>query len=340
MKKRRLGKSGMVVSEIGLGTMTFGQQADKDESYKIMDAAVEGGIDFFDTAEIYPVPPTKELAGLSEEWIGDWLKHKSIKRESLIIASKIAGPAHGWFNPPVRSDKSAIDGFNIRRALEGSLKRLKTDYIDLYQTHWPDPDMRALDAIETLNDLIREGKIRSYGLSNETCYGLMKWLSEADAAGLRRADTIQNNFSVNNRRFEDELSTACLAEGVSCLPYSPLGGGVLSGKYNDGAKPKGARFSIYLEGPERQQKMAERFINDRSIANTKAIIEIATREGIDPITFAIAWSKQHEFVASTLIGVSTLDQLPANLAAADITISDAVIAEIDELTKSNLYPMG
>ena len=340
MEKRRLGKSGIVVSVIGLGTMTFGQQADKEESYKIMDAAVEGGIDFFDTAEIYPVPSSKELAGLTEEWIGDWMQDKSIKRESLIIASKIAGPAHGWFNPPVRSDKAAIDGFNIRRALEGSLKRLKTDYIDLYQIHWPDHDMRALDALETIDDLIREGKIRSYGLSNETCYGLMKWLSEADAAGLRRADTIQNNFSVNNRRFEDELSAACLAEGVSSLPYSPLAGGVLSGKYNAGAKPKGARFSAYLDGPARQRKMASRFFNDRAEENTKAIMEIANREGIDPVTFAIAWSKQHKFVASTLIGVSELSQLPAHIAAAEITISEEVMAEIDELTSANLYPMG
>ena len=340
MEQRRLGNSGIVVSSIGLGTMTFGLQADKDESYRIMDAAVEAGIDFFDTAEIYPVPPTKELAGLTEKWIGEWMQDKSINRESLIIATKIAGPAHGWFNPPVRSGKAAIDGFSIRRAIEGSLKRLKTDYIDLYQIHWPDHGMRPLDAIETLDNLIREGKIRAYGLSNDTCYGLMEWLSEADAAGLRRADTIQNNFSVNNRRFEDELSTTCLAEGVSSLPYSPLAGGVLAGKYNDGAKPEGARFTQYLNGPKRQQKMASRFINERSIANTKAITAIAQREGIDPVTFAIAWSKQHDFVASTLIGVSSLAQLPAHLAAADITISDSVIQEINQLTTANLYPMG
>lgn len=320
--------------------MTFGIQADKEESYRIMDAAIEGGIDLFDTAEIYPVPPKKKLAGITEEWIGDWMQDKSINRDSLIIASKIAGPAHGWFNPPVRGGKAAVDGFQIRRALEGSLKRLKTDYIDLYQVHWPDIGMRALDALETLDNLIREGKIRSYGLSNDTCYGMMKWLSEADAAGLRRADTIQNNFSVNNRRFEDELSTACLAEGVSFLPYSPLGGGVLTGKYNDGAKPSGARFTDYLNGPKRQQLMAGRFINERSIANTKAIMAIAEREGVHPITFAIAWSKQHDFVASTLIGVSSLAQLPAHLAAAEVNISAAVMAEIDTLTSENLYPMG
>jgi len=340
MEKRRLGTSGIVVSVIGLGTMTFGQQAVKAESYRIMDAAIEGGIDFFDTAEVYPVPPTKKLAGLTETWIGEWMQDKSISRESLIIASKIAGPAHGWFNPPVRSDKSAIDGFNIRRALEGSLRRLKTDYIDLYQIHWPDSGMRALDAIETLDQLIKEGKIRSYGISNDTCYGMMKWLHAADLAGFRRLDTIQNNFSVNNRRFEDELGTACLAENVSCLPYSPLAGGVLSGKYNDGATPAGARFTDYLTGPERQRKMAQRFVNERSIANTKAIMNIAKRDGIDPVSFAVAWSKQHDFVASTLIGVSSLNQLPANLAAADIQISPETIAEIDSLSAANLYPMG
>lgn len=340
MEQRRLGSSGIVVSVIGLGTMTFGQQADKDESYKIMNSAVEGGIDFFDTAEIYPVPPTKELSGLTEKWIGDWMRDNSINRESLILASKIAGPAHGWFNPPIRSDKSAIDGFNIRRALEGSLKRMNTDYIDLYQIHWPDHGMRPLDALQTLDSLIREGKIRAYGLSNDTCYGMMKWLNAADTAGLRRPDTIQNNFSLNNRRFEDELSACCLAEGISSLPYSPLGGGVLSGKYNHNAKPKGARFSAYLDGPERQRKMAARFINDRSIKNTQAIMAIAEREGIDPVTFAIAWSKQHDFVASTLIGVSSSDQLEAHLGASDLTISAEVMAEIDELSRENLYPMG
>ncbi|GAA5494658.1 protein tas [Rubritalea halochordaticola] len=338
MEKRRLGKSGMVVSVIGLGTMTFGTQADKEESFKIMDAAVDAGIDFFDTAEVYPVPPTKELAGLTEEWVGDWMKDKP--RESVIIATKVAGPAHGWFNPPVRYDKAAIDGFMIRRAVEGSLRRLKTDYIDLYQVHWPDAGMRPLDAIEVLDDLVREGKIRAYGVSNETCYGMMKWLSEADAAGLRRLDTIQNNFSVNNRRFEDELGQCCVGEGVSCLPYSPLAGGVLAGKYQKGAKPAGARFSAYLDGAERQRKMAERFVNEKSLANTAAIHEIAKREGIDPVTFAIAWSKQHDFVASTLMGVSSLDQLQPHIDAAEETIRPEVMAEIDALTSANLYPMG
>lgn len=338
MEKRRLGKSGMVVSVIGLGTMTFGTQADKEESFRIMDAAVEGGIDFFDAAELYPIPSSKELVGLTEEWVGDWMKDKS--RDGVIIATKVAGPAHGWFNPPVRDDKAAIDGFVIRRALEGSLRRLKTDYVDLYQVHWPDAGMRALDAIEVLDDLVREGKIRAYGVSNETCYGMMKWISAAEAAGMRRLDTIQNNFSVNNRRFEDELADCCVGEGVSSLPYSPLGGGVLAGKYADGATPDGARFSKYLKGPERQQAMARRFVNEDSLRNTAGIHAIAEREGIDPVTFAIAWSKQHACVASTLIGVSSLEQLAPHLAAGDLVLSDAVMKEVDELRKGNLYPMG
>ena len=328
----------MVVSVIGLGTMTFGTQTDKEESFRIMDAAIEGGIDFFDTAELYPVPPSGELAGLTEKWIGDWLEGKP--REQIILASKIAGPAHGWFNPPVRHGKSAIDGFMIRRAVENSLKRMKTDYIDLYQIHWPDHDMRALDALEVLDDLVGEGKIRAYGLSNDTCYGLMKWKHEAEKAGLRPLDTIQNNYSINNRRFEDELSDACVAEAVSCLPYSPLAGGVLSGKYNDGAAPDNSRFGAYLKGPERQRIMAERFVNEKSLATTAKIHELASEAGIDPVTFAIAWSKQNDFVASTIMGVRSLDQLQVHLNAAELVIEDALMEQVDEITQEILYPMG
>lgn len=243
MEKRRLGESGIVVSEICLGTMTFGTQADKKESFRIMDAAVQAGVDFFDTAEVYPVPPTAELAGLTEKWIGEWMKDRP--RESLILASKIAGPAHGWFNPPIRHGKAAMDRLHIRKAIEGSLTRLRTDYLDLYQVHWPDHGMRAADTLGALDELVREGKVRAIGVSNETSYGLMKSLATSEARGLARFDTIQNNFSLNNRRFEDELAQCCRHENVSLLPYSPLAGGVLSGKYNTGI-PDGARFSEYL----------------------------------------------------------------------------------------------
>jgi aryl-alcohol dehydrogenase-like predicted oxidoreductase len=337
MEKRRLGGSGVVVSEICLGTMTFGTQANREESFRIMDKAVDAGIDFFDTAEIYPVPPTPKLAGTTEEIVGEWLRKKP--RESLIIASKIAGAAHGWFNPPIRHGKAALDRVHLRKALEGSLRRLKTDYIDLYQVHWPDHGMRAEDTLEELDKFVREGKVRTIGISNEDAYGLMKGLWASDKNGFARYDTIQNNFSLNNRRFEDELAEVCRREQVSLIPYSPLAGGVLSGKYNDGI-PDDARFSAYLKAGPRQAAMAARFVNERSIESTRRFMAIGEEAGIDAVTLATAWSKQHDFVASTIIGASKADQLDPILAAAGLKLADDVLAKIDEVSKEVLYPMG
>ncbi len=338
MKQNRLGSSGIVVSEICLGTMTFGEQCDKQESFRILDRATDAGIDFIDTAEIYPVPPTVDKAGLTETWLGEWMQDKD--RDSLIIATKIAGAAHGWFNPPVRGGKAALDGHNIRKALEGSLRRLKTDYIDLYQVHWPDHGMRTEDTLETLHDLVTEGKIRSIGTSNENCYGLMKSLWTSDTKNLKRYDTIQNNFSINNRRFEDELALACRKEQVSLLPYSPLAGGVLTGKYNDGKQPEGARFTQYLTGKARQRAMAARFINDKTLETTRRIIDIAKNFNLDVATLATAWSKQHDFVPSTIVGVSKLEHLDPILAAADLHLSEEILSEIDLVSKDIPYPMG
>jgi aryl-alcohol dehydrogenase-like predicted oxidoreductase len=339
MQQNRLGKSGIVVSEICMGTMTFGTQCDKAQSFRIMDKAVDAGIDFLDTAEVYPVPPTSELAGLTEEWLGEWLKTKS--RDSLIIATKIAGPAHGWFNPPVRDGKAAIDRHQIRQAVEGSLKRMQTDYIDLYQVHWPDHGMRAEDTLAALDELVAEGKVRVTGTSNEDAYGLMKSLWTSDQCGLTRYDTIQNNFSLNNRRFEDELAEVCRREHVSLLPYSPLAGGVLTGKYNDSQYPEGARFSSYLQnGEPRQRAMAERFVNDRSVAATEKFIAIAGEAGMDVVTLATAWSKQHDFVASTIVGASHEDHLDPILAAAGVILDDEILAKIDKVSGEIPYPMG
>lgn len=338
MEKRRLGKSGIVVSEICMGTMTFGTQAGKEESFKIMDASIEAGIDFFDTAEVYPVPPTEKLAGLTEKWVGDWLKDRP--RESVIIASKIVGAAHGWFNPPVRHGKAALDRVHLRRALEGSLKRLQTDYIDLYQVHWPDYGMRAEDTLETLDEFVREGKVRAIGTSNDNSYGLMKGLWTSEVHGLARYDTVQNNFSLNNRRAEDELVECCRREGVSLLPYSPLAGGVLTGKYNEGL-PKGGRFTDYLEsGGPRQKAMAERFVNEKSLASTARFKAIAEKAGMDVATLATAWSKQHDFVASTIVGVSAANQMQPILAAAGKILDSEVLEEIDKVSAEILYPMG
>ena len=339
MEQRRLGKSGIVVSEICMGTMTFGIQADEKTAFRVMDRSVEAGIDFFDTAEVYPVPPTAELAGRTEEIVGRWMKTKP--RESIILASKVAGAAHGWFNPPVRHGKAALDRNHIRKAVEGSLRRLQTDYIDLYQVHWPDHGMRPEDTLEALDELVREGKLRAIGTSNEDAYGLMKSLWTSDKEGLRRFDTIQNNFSLNNRRFEDELAEVCRREQVSLLPYSPIGGGVLSGKYNDGALPEGARFSDYLaNGGPRQKAMAHRFFNARSEASTKKFMAIARDAGLDPVTLAVAWSKQHDFVASTIVGVTSEEQLGPILAAAGTILQPEVLAAIDGVSREIPYPMG
>lgn len=322
-----------------MGTMTFGKQCDKPQSFRIMDKALDAGIDFFDTAEVYPVPATADTAGLTEKWIGEWMQDKD--RSSIIIATKVAGAAHGWWNPPVRGGKAALDRHNIRKAIEGSLKRLKTDYIDLYQIHWTDHGMRAEDTLEALDEIVREGKVRAIGTSNEDAYGLMKSLWTSDTCGLTRVDTIQNNFSINNRRFEDELAEVCRRENISLLPYSPLAGGVLTGKYNDGKYPEGARFSKYLQaGQPRQKAMAERFVNEKSLATTAKIMDIAKEADMDVVTLATAWSKQHDFVASTIVGASHENQLDPIIAAAEVKLSDDILEQIDTVSAELLYPMG
>lgn len=339
MKSRRMGRSGLVVSEICLGTMTFGSQLDEKASFEVLDYAYEHGIDFYDIAEIYPVPPKAEWMGRSEEIFGKWLKTKS--RDALIIASKVTGPGHGWFKPPVRHGKTALDRLQIRQAVEGSLRRLGTDYLDLYQTHWPDPDFGYEETLAALTELKQEGKIRVFGSSNESAWGVMKAEQVAREKGLSRYETIQNNFSINNRRFEDALADICRREQISLLPYSPIGGGVLSGKYNDGALPEGARFSEYLrEGGDRQKAMAERFVNEKSLATTAELAALAEQQGMDVVTLAVAWSKQHDFVASTIIGANSIEQLKPSLAAADLELGDEILNSVDAISAKYLYPMG
>jgi aryl-alcohol dehydrogenase-like predicted oxidoreductase len=234
-----------------------------------------------------------------------------------------------------------VDRRQIRAALEGSLRRLGTDYIDLYQVHWPDHDFGYTETLTALTELQREGKIRAFGSSNETAWGTMKANQVAAEMGLSRYETIQNNFSINNRRFEDALGDICVREGISLLPYSPIGGGVLSGKYNEGALPEGARFTEYLKsGGERQQMMANRFVNEKSLATTAELIELAKENDMDVVTLAVAWSKQHDFVASTIIGANSIEQLKPSLAAADLKLSDEILKAIDAISARYPYPMG
>lgn len=338
MKQRRLGRSPIYVSDICMGTMTFGSGADEAMSRKIMDMSVDAGINFFDTAENYPVPPKPEWAGETEKIVGRWMKDKD--RDSLIIATKVSGPSHGWIRSAQRAGMTAVDRHNIIKALDESLKRLQTDYIDLYQTHWPDHGIAYDETMEVLDEQIRAGKIRAIGCSNETSWGLMKSLEASERLGVTRYCTIQNNFSMNNRRFEDELAQVCREEGVSLIPYSPLGGGALSGKYNDGATPEGARFSAYLKMDGRQKKMAERFVNPKTEASTKRFMDIAKELDMAPVTLATAWSKQHDFVASTIVGVTHTDQLADIFAAADVELSADVMKRIYKISREIMYPMG
>ena len=338
MQSQRLGRSPIVVSKICMGTMTFGSQADEKTSHRILDRSLEAGINFFDTAENYPVPPQESWAGLTEEIFGRWMKTK--RRDEIILATKVCGPSHGWIKGSQRAGMTALDRHNITRAIEDSLRRLGTDYVDLYQTHWPDHGARYEDALETLDELVRAGKVRVLGCSNETSWGLMKALSTSEREGFARYETIQNNHSLNNRRFEDELAQVCRQEGVSSIPYSPLAGGVLSGKYNGGALPSGARFSRYLELGGRQATMARRFVNEKSLTSTERFAQIAAEAGISLVTLATAWSKQHDFVASTIVGVTREDQLDDIFAAADLMLSPEILKALDEVTRDILYPMG
>ena len=328
MERRRLGNSGVTVTDICMGTMTFGQQCDEKLSFEIMDRAFDAGIDFFDAAEIYPVPPSAELYGVTEEIVGRWLKTKP--REAVIVATKVTGPGHGWFVPPVRHGRTTLDRFQIINAVEGSLRRLQTDYIDLYQTHWPDHFARYEDILEALTVLIKQGKVRVAGCSNETSWGVMKSLWAAEQHGLCRYDSVQNNFSIINRRCESELAQVCRRENVSLLPYSPLGGGVLTGKYTDGY-PEGARFSNYRSAGERQQKMLERFLNDRSRATVELLRPIAADIGVSLTALAVAWSRQHDFVASTIVGATSVAQLDESLAALDLILDAETMQRIDEI---------
>ena len=338
MEHRYIGKSGLRVSPICMGTMSFGSWSDKKESFRILDKSYERGINFFDTAEMYPVPPEAKTVGISEQILGEWLQTKP--RDSVIIATKVAGAAAGWFVPPVRHGLTAIDRFHIETAVEDSLRRMNTDYIDLYQVHWPDPIVPINESMEALDRLVQAGKLRYIGTSNETAYGLAKANTVADYEGLTRFQSIQNNFSLLNRRFLDELAEACRKEKVSLLPYSPIGGGVLSGKYNQAEIPKDSRFADYKSADPRRKAMYSRFVNEGTLESTAKYLEIAKEAGMSPVTLATAWSMNFDFVASTIIGARTAEQLDESFAALEITLSDEIMKKCEEVHKEHLYPMG
>jgi aryl-alcohol dehydrogenase-like predicted oxidoreductase len=339
MDFRYIGKSGLRVSSICMGTMTFGSTTSKEEAFKIMDKAYDNGINFYDTAELYPVPPKADMVGITELWVGEWLKTKP--RDSIILATKVAGAASGWFVPPIRHGLTAIDSFHIKKAVEGSLKKLDTDYIDLYQMHWPDTIVPIEESLRAFDDLVKEGKVRYIGTSNDTAYGLTKANETSKNKNLARFESIQNNFSLLNPRFHDELANVCRRENISLLPYSPIGGGMLSGKYNAGFYPEDARFTAYKNNKNpRVQAMANRFVNDKTVEATKKYVQLAKEYGISPVTLAVAYSKHFDFIASTIIGARVLNQLDESLAAFNFKIDDELLSKIEKVQMDILYPMG
>ncbi|MEH0666955.1 NADP(H)-dependent aldo-keto reductase [Vibrio scophthalmi] len=329
MQYNKLPHSSLEVSQIALGTMTFGEQNTEQDAFSQLDYALERGINFIDTAEMYPVPPKAQSQGLTETYIGNWLK-QSGKREKVILATKVAGPR----SVPYIRDNMRLDWRNIHQAIDDSLQRLQTDYVDLYQIHWPQrqtncfgqlnypyPDQQQevtlIETLEALAELVRAGKVRYIGVSNETPWGVMSLLKLAEKHELPRIVSIQNPYNLLNRSFEVGLSEISHFEGVQLLAYSPLAFGCLSGKYLDGAKPTGARCSLY--------ERFVRYFTPQGIAATQAYVSLAREHGLDPAQMALAFVNQRPFVASNIIGATSLTQLKSNIDSLDITLSPELL---------------
>jgi aryl-alcohol dehydrogenase-like predicted oxidoreductase len=344
MEYRRLGRSDINVSVICLGTMTWGEQNTEAEGHQQMDYAIDQGVTFWDTAEMYAVPPRAETYGTTETIIGTWLKSRG-KRDKIVLASKIAGPDKRF--PYIRDGKLPFDKKNIAAAVDGSLKRLQTDYIDLYQLHWPERTTNGAgrlgyehkadetftpfaETLDALNDQIKAGKIRMVGLSNETPWGAMRWLSESERLNLPRMQSIQNAYSLVNRSFEVGLAEVAIREHCGLLAYSPLGMGVLSGKYIGDAAPASARLNRFHQ-----------FVRYRGPIAASAIekyVGIAKRHGLDPAQMALAFVSSRPFVTANIIGATNLAQLRSNIASIDIKLSSEVLNEIDAVNKEHPYP--
>lgn len=337
MEYRELGSTGVKVSRLCLGTMTFGQQNTEAEGHAQMDYAFERGINMVDAAEIYPVPPKPETQGRTETIIGTWLASRK-QRDKVLIATKVAGRGKMTW---LRQDRSSTrqSAAQIMEAVEGSLERLKTDYIDLYQLHWPDRPMRVFeglnylhlegdshpihDILGVLGKLVASGKVRFVGLSNETPWGLMSFLKASEQHGLPRPVSIQNAFNLVNRTFELGLSEVAYREQVGLLAYSPLGQGYLSGKYEGGALPPGSRKTLF--------DRLGRYEKGKGPEAISTYVGLAKQHGLDPAQMAIAFAVSRPFVTSTIIGATTMDQLKSDIAASELKLSEAVLADIEQI---------
>lgn len=345
MEYRKLGHTDIDVSVVCLGSMTWGQQNTAEQAFEQMDYALSQGVNFFDTAELYAIPPRTETYGRTEEIIGAWLKARG-KREQVVLASKIAGPGEEWI-PHIRNGRTRFDRIDISAALDASLQRLQTDYLDLYQLHWPQreanifgklgfetpaqehmtPIMETLDA---LGEQVKAGKIRHIGLSNETPWGVMQFLQCAEQAGLPRVVSVQNPYCLLNRTYEIGLAEVSWREKVGLLAYSPLGFGVLSGKYLAGARPQGARLSLFPD--------YTRYSSAAAITATGKYVALAQQHRLDPAQMALAYANSRPFLTSTIIGATTMEQLKNNIDSINVTLSAEVVERIEAIHAEHSNP--
>ena len=341
----KLGHTDIEVSKICLGTMTFGEQNTESEAHDQLNFSLENGVNFIDTAEMYPVPPNAKTQGLTEKYIGSWLK-KSNNRHNVIIASKVTGPAPDFSY--IRNSLK-IDKKNIEQAITKNLQRLNTDYIDLYQIHWPQRQTNYFgqlnykyskenrseiidnlnESYETLNDLMRSGKIRSIGLSNDTSWGAMKFLEISKEKSFEKVVSIQNPYSLLNRSYEINMAEIAEMENIKLLAYSPLGFGMLTGKYINN-KPKNSRLSLF--------NRFDRYSNKNSKNATIEYVEIAKKYNISPTQLALAFVNQQPFVASNIIGATNLSQLEENINSINITLDEEILSKIESIHSNQPNP--
>lgn len=346
MKTLQLGRTGIEVPDWCLGTMTYGNQTPLEDAHRQIDMCLDVGLDFLDTAEMYPVNPIRaKTVGRSEEVIGEWVA-KSGRRSELTIATKVSGDNPGW----VRGG-AGYDGSMMREAVEGSLRRLQTDVIDVYQMHWPmrgsymfrqnwtyDPSKQCRqetmdhmhDVLSALGELVKEGKIRAIGMSNESAWGMTKWVDMAEEHGLPRMATVQNEYSLLCRLYDTDMAEMAVNEDVTLLSFSPLACGLLTGKYQGGVVPEGSRMSI---GPELGGRMTP-----RTLDVTQVYLDLAQKHGVDPVHMAMAWQRTRPFPISAIFGATTSDQLTHILEGRDLVLTDELCAEIDQLHRANPYP--
>jgi len=345
MQYRKLGNTDIDVSVICLGTMTWGQQNTRDQAFEQMDYAIDLGVNFFDTAELYSIPPKAETYGRTEEIVGAWLQARGTRKQ-IILASKMAGPGQDWVTH-IRAGKTRFDRNDIPLALDASLNRLQTDYLDLYQLHWPQRETNyfgqlgfetpaeeqltpILETLEALGEQVKAGKIRHIGLSNETPWGMMQFLYYAEQAGLPRIVSVQNPYSLLNRTYDVGLSEISWREHVGLLAYSPLCFGVLSGKYLNGEQPEGARISQFPE--------YSRYSSPAAMVAIAKYVALAHNHGLDPAQMALAYVNSRQFLTSTIIGATTMDQLRSNIDSINLVLSDKVLSAIDKIHNEHANP--